>query len=102
MLQINQESIDTACNEMDRWADNLREHVDAQSNSVRAHIEGMTDFQGEAATAFRGSFDDMVSQIRSSIDSISNEQIRGMRSQLQIIKDAIMGADGDVASSIRR
>jgi hypothetical protein len=101
-IKINPQEINLACNRMDQWADKMREDVETQAGQVRTQIEGMTDFEGDAATAFRTRFEAMSTQIRNAIFNISETQIGGLRTELNHLMQTMIETDGQIARQMQR
>lgn len=101
MININPESLETMCNRIDQWAENLKQTVATQGNQELSQVEGLPGFEGQASVAYRQKFHEMTAEINRAIEQISDQQLGGMREALRQVGRVFQDADTQVASSLQ-
>jgi WXG100 family type VII secretion target len=82
MINIDPEQLETMANRIDTWAQELKESVVSRANQEMSEVEGLPGFEGQAATMYRQKFTELTTEIQRAIETISDEQLAGMRENL--------------------
>jgi uncharacterized protein YukE len=85
MINIDPNSLQTMANRIDQWAQDLKAEVVSRAREQVAWVEDAPGFEGEAARAYKARFTEMAAAIQRAIESISDEQLLGMRHALEQI-----------------
>lgn len=100
MIQIDPAALQTMQGRINAWASNLKQTVTTQANQELGHVENVQTFVGQAATAYKAKFAEMVTQINKAIGDIADGQIAGMGQQLLSISNTFTEADSSIAKGM--
>jgi uncharacterized protein YukE len=100
MIHIDPSTLEQMCNRIDAWAESLKTEVSTRATQEVAQVQGLPNFQGHAADAYRAKFEEITTQIRQSIEQISDQQLGSMRERLRGLGRSFQDLDQQVASGM--
>jgi uncharacterized protein YukE len=92
-ISVSPEDLDALQRRLDQWAETLKSTVSESARAEQQAVEGLPQFQGQSADAYRQQFEQLASELIRNIEEVSDNAIRQMAQRAGQIGQAFQDMD---------